>query len=397
MFPRPSPVRNAVTRRTWGRWEVGERLSGASLIMRNLSPNLPKGWENVPNVPHLPHPVDGLRFLWGNVWGKVDHSGHHVPRLVRRHLRRRAATAGPDAGCRRTRSAARTVRRGRCGRASVRVPCRVWFSGNAHCRRRAAWAVRTRRQFCRDHRRRPGPIARFPTNAQRRPAKWCRRHPLPQASRRHCRGSRAPRRRQGCRPSPSTRTSKLPTIALPRGMPAATHARQSVRQAATKRPRFSLTHAIKLGCLKPLRRQGWSCLASRRMRTRRRAISLENSGLLPVATHRQRIGSRTISDMPNTRSSQKGAVRAADSAEEFELPPKVVDQDERRDLSQLGCDAFPPFLVIAAFDHHADAAAGDDHRDGVDHQCCTCTGCRLLDDMERRRAIHHRPHEAGQE
>ena len=40
------------------------------------------------------------------------------------------------------------------------------------------------------------------------------------------------------------------------------------------------------------------------MRTMRRAISFENCGLLPVAIQTQRIGKRTISDLPSTRSSQ---------------------------------------------------------------------------------------------
>ena len=59
------------------------------------------------------------------------------------------------------------------------------------------------------------------------------------------------------------------------------------------------------------------------MRTRRRAISLENSGLLPVAIQVQRIGRRIVSETPRIRSSQKGAVRAAARAEESSLPRRL--------------------------------------------------------------------------
>jgi hypothetical protein len=68
MFPRPSPVRNAVTRRTRGRWEVGERLSGASLIMRGLSPNLQKGRETFPTFPI---PLTDLGFFGGTCRGRL--------------------------------------------------------------------------------------------------------------------------------------------------------------------------------------------------------------------------------------------------------------------------------------------------------------------------------------
>ncbi len=104
-------------------------------------------------------------------------------------------------------------------------------------------------------------------------------------------------------------------VRVPRGRPAAIQAWQSVRQAATRRARLARTQIIRSGWRKPSRCQGRSTCASSRMRTRRRAISLENSGLLPVAIQTQRIGSRAISETPRMRSSQNGAVSAAARAE----------------------------------------------------------------------------------
>jgi hypothetical protein len=57
-------------------------------------------------------------------------------------------------------------------------------------------------------------------------------------------------------PMTADQASKLPRLALPRGIPAAIHARHSVRQAATKCGRLVRTHATRLGCRNPLRRHG---------------------------------------------------------------------------------------------------------------------------------------------
>jgi hypothetical protein len=57
-------------------------------------------------------------------------------------------------------------------------------------------------------------------------------------------------------PMTADQASKLPRLALPRGIPAAIHARHNVRQAATKCGRLVRTHATRLGCRNPLRRHG---------------------------------------------------------------------------------------------------------------------------------------------
>jgi hypothetical protein len=92
--------------------------------------------------------------------------------------------------------------------------------------------------------------------------------------------------------------SKLPRLRAAGGLPALVQAWQRVRQAATSRARLARTQIIRSGWRKPSRRQGWSLRASRRMRTRRRAISCETAGLLPVATQVQRTGSRMMSETP---------------------------------------------------------------------------------------------------
>jgi hypothetical protein len=71
MFPRPSPVRNAVTRRTRGRWEVGERLSGASLICVIFLQIFQRGGRTFPTFPTFPIPLTGFGFFGGTCGGRL--------------------------------------------------------------------------------------------------------------------------------------------------------------------------------------------------------------------------------------------------------------------------------------------------------------------------------------
>jgi hypothetical protein len=71
MFPRPSPVRNAVARRTRGRWEVGERLSGASLICVIFLQIFQRGGRTFPTFPTFPIPLTVFGFFGGTCRGRL--------------------------------------------------------------------------------------------------------------------------------------------------------------------------------------------------------------------------------------------------------------------------------------------------------------------------------------
>ena len=198
-------------------------------------------------------------------------------------------------------------------------------------------------------------------------------------------------------PITSDQLSKDPTTLPPCGRPAAIHAWQSVKQAATRRARLARTQAIRRGCRKPLRCEGRSTFASSRMRTRRRAISFENSGLLPVAIQVHRIGNRAISDTPRMRSSQNGAVSTAARAGQSSLRLRLSISTIVRHLAQLRGDPLAPLVLVAPLGHDAGASAGQERRDRVDHQRRPGAGRRLLDEVQGRRAVDQVAHEVEQE
>ena len=111
------------------------------------------------------------------------------------------------------------------------------------------------------------------------------RRRMPPSSRRGCRGTLRCRRPRARRPASAPRTRSCRCCASRADVRRRSMPGRALRQAATMRARLARTQVMRSGWRKPARCQGRSTCASSRMRTRRRAISLENSGLLPVAIH----------------------------------------------------------------------------------------------------------------
>ena len=183
----------------------------------------------------------------------------------------------------------------------------------------------------------------------------------------------------------------------PRGRPAAIHAWQRVRQAATSRARLARTHVIEIGMPE-------SCALPRALDMGIEPDAHEAARHLvgelgviaggdPDAADRQprHLGGTEDAVLPEGRREGGGNGRAV------ELVAEVVDQQDGRHLAQLCGDALAPFLVITAFSHHAGAGTGEDGGDRVHHQRGAGAWRGLLDQMQRRRPIDHRAHKAQEQ
>ena len=103
-------------------------------------------------------------------------------------------------------------------------------------------------------------------------------------------------------------------------MPRLPGAHQIVNAATASLALLLRTQANKSGCSNPVRSSGFSTVGTNRISITRRAKSVPNRKLLPVAIQTVRIGSSpVVSDVPRTRSVQTVAVNAASSG----APPNV--------------------------------------------------------------------------
>ena len=117
------------------------------------------------------------------------------------------------------------------------------------------------------------------------------------------------------------------------------------------------------------------------------------AGRDPEAADRQarHLGMAENAVLPEGRGERGGHGRAV------ELGAQVVDQDDRGDLTQLGGDAFAPFLVVTSFGHDAGPGAREDRGDRVDHQRGAGAGRGFLDQVQRGRPVDHAPQETEQQ
>lgn len=111
-------------------------------------------------------------------------------------------------------------------------------------------------------------------------------------------------------PRTSDHSSNDPRRWEPRGRPAAIQACTSTSTARTSEARFAAIQPFSGTCLKFFRSHARSIFGSMRMRTARRAISIEKRGLLPVSSHIALLGRRSVRDWPSSRSDQICALSA---------------------------------------------------------------------------------------
>ena len=112
-------------------------------------------------------------------------------------------------------------------------------------------------------------------------------------------------------PRTADQDSNEPRCSLHDGEPSASHPRARVASAAASRGRLARVQPCRSAWRKPSRNQGHSTSASRRTRTVRRVTSRDSTGLLAVAIHSARLGTRTIRDCPRMRSVHTSQVNTA--------------------------------------------------------------------------------------